>query len=152
MRERDEEGKKHRTNTTKMREEEERERKRESSRAAHYRLYFQIAACESSPRAQIARVIEFSLLGLVFRGMARRGAFRVPTLGRTNAIVQSSIWREPAHIPSLLILSSRTMSYGIALKVLSRRIKVFGYLQTLFFREARYLRSNLKFQYNDALQ
>lgn len=68
-----------------MKEKEERERKKESSRAAHnYRLYFQIAACESSPRAQIARVIEFSLLGLVLRGMVRRGAFRVPTLGRTN--------------------------------------------------------------------
>lgn len=61
----------------------EREREKVSSRGAHtttvYTFRLQLAR---SPRAQIACVVEFSLLGLVLRG--RHDAFRVPTLGGTN--------------------------------------------------------------------
>lgn len=64
-------------------EEKEREREKVSSRGAHtttvYTFRLQLAR---SLRAQIACVVEFSLLGLVLRG--RHDAFQVPTLRGTN--------------------------------------------------------------------
>ena len=102
------------------------EKERKPARGQHttivYTFRLQLA---SSPRAQIARVIEFSLLGLFLRGIARRV---LSANSRQDKSLWSSIWREPADMPSFLILSDETMLYGIV-SLSPSRIKIFGYLR-----------------------
>lgn len=100
---------------------------RESKLARNTQLPFILSDCSlRARRAQIARVIEFSLHGPVLRG--RRGAFRAPSFVPTEQILAIESRRSAGKRQriSLLILSSGLTSYGIALNRELRRLDVRG--------------------------